>query len=226
MGEHKHRNSGDALPRKAAGACNSIANGEATGMPSVSRVPLCLPLRTSYGSGCDRNRQVLQGKCRDAYSSSTQKLHCLHAPMALCTPTSANAKATHRSFGFEAGFGHHVHLALLDQVVELVTSVSECRDLDLSTSRVYQVKAEHLALPPSVVICPHSALDRHSSLDRPAVLVGIQAVDRHNLGRSFIAGNGRIASPVIWCWLPISTPPPLWSPVLIATPACPIGTAC
>lgn len=167
---------------------------------------------------------------------SARQLITVHAGCSFCKEPAVPAKPTihpglnasvaHRSLGFEAGFGYHVHLSLLNQVVKLVTSISECRDLDLPTSRVYKVEAEHLALPSGVVIGPHSTLDRYSGLDCPAVLVGIQAVDGHNLGRCFIAGNGRTASPVIWCWLPICTSAPLWSPILITTPAGPVGTAC
>lgn len=68
-------------------------------------------------------------------------------------------KCAYRSFGLQTSFGDHVHLALLDDIEELVTCICEGSDLDFPTSSIHQIKAEHLALPPCIGIPPDSALD-------------------------------------------------------------------
>lgn len=65
----------------------------------------------------------------------------------------------YRPLGLQTSFGDHVHFALLDDVVELVTRVCEGSDLDLPTSSIHQVKAEDLAFTAGIGIPPDSALD-------------------------------------------------------------------
>ena len=65
----------------------------------------------------------------------------------------------YRPLGLQTSFGDHVHFALLDDVMELVTCICEGSDLDLPTSSIHQVKAEDLPFTAGIGVPPDGALD-------------------------------------------------------------------